>query len=127
VEGPYGKAIQITERSENWYSIEVSNLSSDGFYDFDANEYEIVVHGRNISGSDFTMNISACGNPWEGQWDTLYSTDVPAGHEFTLSGILSGEIFDATPDGRDQFQWGVRLHTDCTNPYIIYDVIITKK
>ena len=69
------------------------------------------------------MSVSALEPPY----DSLFSMEVAPGEAFTLRGVLSYELFESAPGGIDQFNYGLRLRTDCTNPYIIYDVIIIKK
>jgi hypothetical protein len=123
VEGPFGNAIQVTNRVNTWDSLDLP-LAMHGFYDLENEEYELTVHGRNLSEFPIWTAIAAMDGPWN--W--LYFAEVAAGEEFTLNGIISAEILNQTDGGIEQFlQRGFRIQTPCLNSYSVDEVIITKR
>jgi len=122
VEGPYGNAIAVGVRDNSWYALDLP-LAMNGFVDFESNEYDIVVRGRNISDFAIEMALASADGPWN--W--IYSEDVAPGEEFTISGVLNYDVLDETAGGIDQFLLrGLRLQTGCTQPFVIYNVTVTR-
>jgi hypothetical protein len=123
LEGPYGNALLVTERSNTWCAIDITLMEWDNpLLNFEESDYTIVVRGRNASENPITFVIGAMDSPWN--W--LTSVSVEPGEEFTLETVLSLEAFEAA-GGADQFlQRGFRLNTNCTNDYVIYEIEITR-
>ncbi|MCL2387106.1 MAG: leucine-rich repeat domain-containing protein [Defluviitaleaceae bacterium] len=122
-ETPYGhNGIHVGNREQTWYALD---LTLPNFLSFDdGEEYDIVVRGRNASDFDMAMAIAAMDGPWN--W--LYYDEVPAGENFEIGGILSYAILEATDGGSYQFmQRGFRIQSVCTNPFVVYEIVVTRR
>jgi hypothetical protein len=124
-EGPYGNAVRVGERTNNWDALDIGLTQwGDMFVNFEESDYDFYVRGRNAS--DFPMNIAIAGA--DGPWNWLTSTEVAPHQEFTLETILSLEAFEATDGGPSQFlERGFRLQTDCANTFVIYEARVTRR
>jgi len=118
--GPFGNALQLQFRSENWFALD---LYTNAFgFNFDANAYQLTVRGRVADPDGTTVIIGGADSPWN--W--LFNTTPDDDGAFAISGIISYETMNATDGGMDQFARCFRIQTNNLTDFVVYEILITQ-
>ncbi|MCL2224576.1 MAG: hypothetical protein FWB96_06375 [Defluviitaleaceae bacterium] len=115
VEGPYGNAIQITNRTGNYNAVDFITDVFD--WDFENYSYILTLHAH-VQGGD-TGLIGGADSPWN--W--LSPLDTDENGNFSISHLIDSYTSLEAAGSRRWF----RLQSTCINPLTIYEVILEKQ
>lgn len=114
VEGPYGMAVRLTNREENWHAVDIITGPLD--WDPDNNTYLVTVTGHLQGGG--TAIIGGADGPW----DQLSTEEVDADGYF----VVSLEVTADTLVAAGSRQW-FRIQSNCTSPLTVNEITIVRQ
>ena len=120
VDGPYGNAVQVAFRTENWHALDISTPAH-GF-NFDENEYQIRIAGRVADVDGTQVILGGADSPWN--W--FLNTEPNEDGTFEIEGIISRETMEATDGGSEQFERCFRIQTNNFTDLTLYEISIVR-
>jgi len=121
IESPYGgNGISVSSRAESGFALDIVTPSLG--LDVDRNDYMITISGSISGGTDTQIILGGADNPWNWFLNTVPNADG----SFTLEGIISRQAWEATSGGSGQFAQGMRIQTNNTVDFNVYEISIVR-
>jgi hypothetical protein len=116
-----GNAIQMTNRTNPWSSIDISRPQLN--INLNANDYLIIVRGRVVNAARNQENIISM-NGADSPWNEIATATITGNGEFTLTAAIGATHGVSNPQ---QFANAFRIQTRNVTPDIIIDDIIVER